>query len=66
MLKFSKLSIGEKTVLQTRNLASLWVALKVLLSILDELVKSPRSRHPGEGRGPESLDFPGFRPLHPP
>jgi hypothetical protein len=27
----------------------------------DGLVKSPKSRHPGDSRGPEVLVFPGFR-----
>jgi hypothetical protein len=28
----------------------------------DELVNSPKCRHPGEGRGPEHLENTGFRP----
>jgi hypothetical protein len=28
---------------------------------LDELVKSPKKRHPGESRGPEPVEITGFR-----
>jgi hypothetical protein len=31
------------------------------LAILDTFVKSHQDRHPGEGRGPEVADIPGFQ-----
>jgi len=30
-------------------------------SIIDDLVKSPKKRHPGESRGPELIEITGFR-----
>jgi hypothetical protein len=30
--------------------------------ILDKPVRSPKHRHPGEGRGPDAFDLTGFRP----
>jgi len=34
-----------------------------MISTLDAFVKSLQSRHPGESRGPEVLEKPGFRLL---
>jgi hypothetical protein len=34
---------------------------KYMNMLIDELVKSLLSRHPGESRGPELVEFTGFR-----